>query len=185
MTGRDDGEVEDHEVADETPDTAALESAFDGAAVLGLELDTRYRVLALTLEPTDGRAPWTAGRPDQRLQVLCSPVSTILASLRRRTDDHSQVLTFAEDQLVDVIGALEEPTVTGPLFGRPEPRPGSWAPEWSLEGRSNAPDGRSRTLTLQLRRERPDEALELDLFARFDEIQVRDPAGHDLVTVAS
>lgn len=158
-----------------------LDQALDGATLLGLELDPRYRVLAATLEPVAGRAPWeTADADDRRLQLLCAPVSTILASLRRVDHGRVEVLRFAETQLVDVVAALDGPTVATPLFGRPEPRPGTWAPTWSLEGRSNAPDGTRRTLTVQVERPEADGTLELDVFARFDDVQVRDAAGRDL-----
>lgn len=168
---------------------AALDAVLDGAALLGLELDTRYRVLAATLEPTADRYPWGRGTAgvailDRRVQVLVSPVSTILGSLRRRvpTDDggRTEVYTFTDEQLVDVVGAFDGAPVEGPLFGRPEPRPGSWAPEWSLQGRSTAGDGVANTITVSVRHDDGAGELALDVFARFDEVLVRDPFGNDL-----
>jgi hypothetical protein len=168
---------------------SSLERVLEGAALLGLELDTRYRVLAVTLEPVRERYPWGSGSEsvvvvDRRVQVLLSPVSTILGSLRRRVETaeggRTEVYTFTEEQLVDVAGALDGAPVTGPLFGRPEPRPGSWAPEWSLEGRSTAGDGTTHTVTVSARHGDGAGELALDLFARFDEIRVRDPRGTDL-----
>jgi hypothetical protein len=166
-----------------------LEVVLDGAALLGLELDTRYRVLAATLEPTAERYPWGSGAAgvevvDRRVQVLCSPVSTILASLRRvpAGGATAEVYTFAEDQLVDVVAAFDGAGVHAPLFGLPEPRPGSWAPEWSMQGRSTAGDGVSRTVTLSVRHEDEAGVLLLDVFARFDEVQVKDPFGTDLAS---
>jgi hypothetical protein len=168
---------------------AELDAVLDGAALLGLELDTRYRVLAATLEPTAGRYPWRRGAGgveivDRRVQVLVSPVSTILGSLRRRvpTEDgeRTEVYTFSDEQLVDVVSAFDGAPVEGPLFGRPEPRPGSWAPEWSLQGRSSAGDGVANTLTVSVRYDDGAGELALDLFARFDEVQVKDPFGNDL-----
>jgi hypothetical protein len=150
-----------------------LEGVLDGAALWGLELDPRYRVLAATFEPTPDRYPWAATE-DRRLQVLLFPVSTILASLRHREDDGRLVVRrFRDDQLLDVVAAFEGAQVKGPLFSRPEPRPGEWAPEWSLEGRSTAPDGTRRTFTVQVRHD----DLELDLFARFDDLELKDAAG--------
>jgi hypothetical protein len=149
-----------------------LEQVLEGAAVWGLELDPRFRVLAATFEPAGERHPWEDG-DDRRVQVLCFPVSTILASLRQRVDGRVVVRRFSDEQLVDVVAAFAGANVVGPLFGRPEPRPGEWAPEWSLEGRSTAPDGTRRTLTVQLRAD----DLELDVFARFDDLEVKGPDG--------
>lgn len=168
---------------------ADLERVLDRAALLGLELDTRYRVLAATLEPTPDRYPWGSGVGgievvDRRVQLLVSPVSTILGSLRRQvTADEgtrTEVYTFTDDQLVDVASAFDGAAVAGPVFDRPEPRPGSWAPEWSLEGRSTAGDGVAHTLTLSVRHDDGAGELALDVFARFDEVQVKDPFGTDL-----
>jgi hypothetical protein len=149
-----------------------LEHVLEGASLWGLELDPRYRVLAATFEPTADRYPW-APVDDRRLQVLLFPVSTILASLRQRQDGRLVVRRFGDEQLLDVVAAFEGTPAASPLFGRAEPRPGQWAPEWSLEGRSTAPDGNRRTVTLRLRRD----DLELDLFARFDEVEVKDATG--------
>lgn len=170
------------------PPIAALEAAFAGAQLLGLELDTRYRVLAVTIEPDEAADPWgsgacgTAGAVDRRRQLLVSPVSTVLASLRRSPGGGGpvQVLTFADDQLVDVAAAFGGAPLAAPLFGRPEPRPGSWAPTWSLEGRSTAGDGVGRTLTVRVRAEDGTGELALDLFVRFDEVLIRDAAGTEL-----
>ncbi|MEX0835378.1 MAG: hypothetical protein WD010_04760 [Nitriliruptor sp.] len=169
-----------------------LDRVLDGAALLGLELDTKFRVIAATFEPTPERYPWGTGVGsvevvDRRVQVLVSPVSTILGSLRRTTTadagQRTEVYTFTEEQLVDVVAAFDGADVESPLFGQPEPRPGSWAPEWSLEGRSTAGDGTSRTLTVSVRHEDGAGELALDLFARFDEVQVKDPFGTDLFAV--
>jgi hypothetical protein len=171
---------------------AALESALAGARLLGLELDTRYRVLALTVEPDGPADPWGGEvadddvEVDRRRQLLVSPVSTVLASLRRSPGggEPVQVLTFADDQLVDVAAAFGGARLETPLFGRPEPRPGSWAPAWSLEGRSTAGDGVGRTLTVRVRTDDDPGELALDLFARFDEVLVRDADGRDLERIA-
>jgi hypothetical protein len=153
----------------------ALEAVLDGAALWGLELDPKFRVLAATFEPTPERYPWGA-TDDRRIQVLCFPVSTILGSFRRELPTETELLSFTEAQLVDVVAAFDGATVTAPLFAQPEPRPGSWGPRFSLEGRSSAPDGVTTTLTIALRHE----DLVLQLFARFDEVRVQDPAGQPL-----
>lgn len=158
------------------PSLERLDAVLDGAAVLGLELDTRYRVLAATLEPDEQRDPWPA-RDDRRVQLLAFPVSTILASLRRgEPDGQISLLTFAEAQLVEVVAALDTPRWRSPVLGRPEPRPGEWGPRFSLEGRSSAPDGTRGSLRLEL----GDGELDLAVFARFDEVALKDPEGADL-----
>jgi hypothetical protein len=157
-------------------DLAALERVLEGAAFWGAELDTRYRVLAVTVEPTAQRYPW-GDAADRRIQVLCHPVSTILASLRRSGPDGRALLEFTEPQLVDVAAALGGAPLQGRVFGRPEPRPGEWGPQFSLQGRSTAGDGTAATLTLQLAQD----DLTLDLFARFDVADLKDATGRELV----
>ena len=157
-------------------EVARLSEMLDGAAVLGAELEPTYRVLALTLEPTPERSHWGV-TGDRRVQLLASPVSTLLVSLRRVAPDGAkELLTFEQDRLVDVVAALDGAGVSGPLFGRPEPRPGEWGPRFSLEGRSTAPDGISRTLRIELEAG----GLTFGLFARFDQVELRDAAGQPL-----
>ena len=157
-------------------DLSGLEHVLEGAALWGLEIDPRFRVLAATFEPTADRYPWDAEADDRRIQVLCFPVSTILASVRRENDEVKELLAFEEEQLVDVVAAFGGAPVEGPLFGQPEPRPGTWGPRYSLEGRSSAPDGISHTLTVHAWAD----DLQLSLFARFDDIEVKDRDGRDL-----
>jgi hypothetical protein len=155
----------------------ALDPLLEGAALLGAELEPRYRVLALTIEPQAERYPWQPRPRDLRLQVLASPVSTMLVALRRTAADGSrELLTFADEQLLDVVVALDGPQLDAPVFRRPEPRPGEWAPRFSLEGRSTAPDGTARTLRLEVEHD----DLWLGLFARFDQVELRDATGAPL-----
>jgi hypothetical protein len=155
----------------------ALDAALTGAALLGLELDSRFRVLAATLELTTDHFPWAndavTGDDDRRVQLLCSPVSTILGSLVDVAEGRTSILTFTADHLVDVVASLDGPCISSPVFGRPEPRPGLWAPRFSLEGRSSASDGRSTTITL----ETATDTLRFALFARFDVVEIRNAAG--------
>ncbi|HSK24825.1 MAG TPA: hypothetical protein VK906_16695 [Egicoccus sp.] len=153
------------------------EHVFTGATLWGLELEPRFRVLAVTLELAPDFHP--AGEvADRRVQLLVHPVSTILASLRGLMPDGTRRLhTFEDTQLLDVTAALGGATLRPPLFGRPEPRPGQWAPRFSLEGRSTAPDGTRQTLTVEVRTE----DLDFDLFARYDDAELKDPDGADLV----
>jgi hypothetical protein len=158
-------------------DPAGFEPVLDGARWWGAELDTQYRVLALTFEPTPDRYPWGEAA-DRRIQVLCHPVSTILASLRREADGERALLEFGDEQLVDVVAALDGPVVTGPLFGGGEPRPGEWGPRFSMQGRSTAGDGTATTL----RTEVAHEDLHLAIFARFDHAEAKDATGAWLAT---
>lgn len=162
-----------------------LDHILDGATLWGVELDVRYRVLATTVELAPDVSPWSqVDADDRRVQLLTSPVSTMVASFRRVEDGQAEVFVFTVDQLIDVAATFGGATLLAPRFGAPEPRPGSWAPQWSLEGRSSAPDGTAATLTLSVRQAEGDARLELDLFARFDEAQVNTPDGETLVTVA-
>lgn len=167
----DDGRGDPH--ANSVP-VEGLEPILVGATLWGLELDPRYRVLAATVELAYGQEPWGLTE-DRRVQLLCSPVSTILASLRR---DGAHVVRFELDQLIDVSASFGGAALTPPVFGRPEPRPRSWGPVFSLEGRSTAPDGRQQTATFSV----ADPEASLDLFVRFDLVEVRDPHG-ELLTL--
>lgn len=161
---------------------AQLDDLLDGATLWGLELDPRYRVLAVTVELAAGVSPWPQlDGDDRRVQVLCSPVSTILASFRRVEAGEAAVYVFPVEQLVDVTATFGGATLLAPRFGQPEPRPATWAPQWSLEGRSSAPDGRAATVTVGVRQPDGDGRLELDLFARMDDVQVNAADGTTLV----
>lgn len=164
-------------------DVDQLEVLLDDAAILGVELEPRFRVLAVTFEPLDAHVARILGAapaaPDRRMQLACFPVSTILGSLRQTQDNGLvSVLKFSEAQLVDVVAAFDGASTHSPIFRQPEPRPNSLAPSWSLEGRSTAPDGVSLTLTLRLR----NADLALDLFARFDEVRLSDATGTPVTT---
>lgn len=154
-----------------------LERALQGAALLGAELDSRYRVLAVTLEPQPDR-PLRVPVDDRRVQLLCFPVSVILASLRRQDEETPELLAFTQEQLPDVVRTIAGAPVRAPLFGRPEPTVGSWGPRFSLEGRSTTSDGVSRTVTLEVE----DAGLHFSMFARFDDVELRDAHGTPLET---
>ncbi len=157
-------------------EVARLEAVVEGAVLLGAELEPTYRVLALTVEPPPGRTPWE--RPDdRRVQLLASPVSTMLVALTREAPDGTrELLTFEQEQLVDIVAALDAPVLSGRLFGQGEPRPGEWAPRFSLQGRSSAPNGTLRTIRIEVGAA----DLRFGLFARFDDLEVRDPDGTTL-----
>ena len=157
------------------PETDPLERVLDGASLVGAEVDLRYRVLGVTVEPAADRDP-RGEVDDARLQVLCHPVSAVLSTLERRVDGATHLETFEADQLPDVAAAFAGATLQGPVLGRPQPQPGEWGPQFSMQGRSTAPDGRRRTLTLEVA---TDDA-RLRLFARCDTIELRDAAGQEV-----
>lgn len=168
----------------------AVAALLEGAVLLGAELEPRFRVLGLTIEPV-GVAPETravtAPVDDPRRLVVAHPVSTLLVSLtepapgsREGPEGHAgparkvTVRTFALEALPDVVAALDGPRLAGPFLGLPEPRPGAVAPRWSLEGRSSAADGTSETLTVDATSA---DGVRLVLFARCDVVEVRSPDG--------
>lgn len=142
------------------PVTADVRALVAGGRCWGLELEPVWRVLAVSVEPPGGGEP---------VQLLCVPVSVLLASLTRRVEGRPVIVTFTTEQLPDV-GARLGGAVIGPEpFGGPEPRPGAWGPRLSLEGRSSAPDGTGSTLLLDL----SEDDARLRLFVRFDAAEVR------------
>lgn len=154
----------------------ALEQALDGAALLGIEVDLRYRVLAATFEPQPGNHP-DGEVDDCRLQVLLFPVGEIKASLRRRDRAGAvHVETFTPDQLVDVIDSFGGATVDAPLFDQPDPSD-AWPAELSLQGSTVAPDGTAHTLTVQLDGEG---GRQFGLHATFDDARVHDATGDEI-----
>jgi len=81
------------------------------------------------------------------------------------------LVTFELEQLTAVSERFAGAAISDRPFGNPGPRPGSWGPRYSLEGRSSAPDGTRATLTLDLTTE---DGSRLRLFARFDDAELRD-----------
>lgn len=154
-------------------DLAALSEVVTGARCWGIELDPRYRVLAVTIEPDPLRTPGTAGEH----QLLCFPVSVLLVTVTRPVSEDGQdrtaLVTFDLEQLTAVSERFAGAAIAPEPFGQPEPRPGTWGPQYSLEGRTSAADGTRATLTLELTTE---DGSRLRLFARFDDIELRDGA---------
>ena len=154
-------------------DLTALSDIITGARCWGIELDPRYRVLAVTVEPDPLRTPGTAGEH----QLLCFPVSVLLVSVTRPLIEDGQqrtaLVTLDLEQLTAVSERFAGATIADSPFGQPEPRPGTWGPRYSLEGRTSAADGTRSTLTLDLATE---DGARLRLFARFDDAELRDAA---------
>ena len=152
-------------------DLRAIGDVISGARCWGIELDPRYRVLAVTVEPDPLRAPGTAGEH----QLLCFPASVLLVAVTRPVEadggTRTALMTFELDQLTAVSERFAGATIDGDPFGKPEPRPGTWGPRYSLEGRTSAADGTRATLTLDLATE---DGSRLRLFARFDDVELRD-----------
>jgi len=158
-----------------------IDAALVGARCWGIELDPRYRVLAVTVEPDAAAAP--AAEEHGTLQLLCFPVSLLILSVTRPVTDgdgtRTELLTFDLELLPAVAQRLAGATVDIAVFGRPEPRPRDWGPRFSLEARTSAADGTRSTLTLDLS---TDDGARMRLFARFDDIELRD---RDRVLVAA
>lgn len=138
--------------------------------VWGAEIDIRFRVLALTVEPSAEAHP-DPEASDRRLQVLFHPVSAVAASLVEHGGDGAVVRRFDEEQLPDVVAALGGPTTsTDPLPGVPA-NLDALGPRLSLRGQASVADGFRDHLHLHL----VADDLTLDLWASFDEFEVRGP----------
>ena len=151
-------------------DRDPLRDLLASGPVWGAEIDIRFRVLALTVEPDRDAHP-APEADDRRLQVLLYPVSAVAASLVEATDDGPVVRQFAEDQLPDVV-ALFDGAITSvdPLPERPADLD-ALSPRLSMRGQASVGDGIRHHLHLHL--EAGD--LTLDLWASFDEVEVRGP----------
>lgn len=149
---------------------AAVVGLLDGAALLGLELEPRYRVLAMTIEPAGRRQ----ADDDARVQVLCFPVSELAALLRRTVEGQPRIERFELEQLLAVVERLDAPPIERPSITRDAPD-AAW-PEQSLLARSDAPDGTRHHLAFSVERD----GARLDVRARFDDLRVRRPDGTDV-----
>ena len=147
-----------------------LRALLRSGPVWGAEIDIRFRVLALTVEPEPALRP-DPQASDGRVQVLLYPVSAVAASLVEHADDGAVVRRFDEDQLPDVVALFDgATTTTDPLVDRPADLD-ALAPRLSMRGQASVGDGILHHLHLRL--EEGD--LSLDLWASFDEVEVRGP----------
>lgn len=154
---------------------ATITDLLSAARVWGLELETGFRVLAGTIEPAPDQHPDGPDVDDPRLQVILHPVSRVAGLLTRPSPEGRVVIErFDESQLPLVVDRFDGPVPTEVRLDGPAPEPSTWAPELSLEGASNAPDGRSHTLDLLL--EGPG-GRRLRLAVWFDELELRRPDG--------
>ena len=148
------------------PDT--LRDLLRSGPVWGAEIDIRFRVLALTVEPSPDVHP-DPDAADPRLQVLLHPVAAVAASLVEHTDEGGVVRRFEETQLPDVVAMFDGAvTTTDPLPGRPADLD-ALAPRLSMRGEASVGDGVRDHLHLHL----VADDLSLDLWASFDEVEVR------------
>lgn len=132
-------------------------------------------MLAGTIEVDADVHPDAPDVTDPRLQFLLHPVARVAALLTRATAEGPVAIErFDESQLPLVVDRFEGPVPTVVVLDGPPPDPSSWAPELSLEGASNAPDGRSHTLELAVAGA---EGRQLRLAVWFDELELRRPDG--------
>lgn len=114
-----------------------------GARCWGAELDTRYRVLAVTVEPSTGSHP-DGPVDDPRLQLVLHPCADVQARL---VHDGTTLERFEVEQLVAVVDRLDGAVIDGPVVtgGGPALRG-----PLSMEGRAETVDGRSHAARLTL-----------------------------------
>lgn len=151
-----------------------IDHVLDGATCWGAELDTTYRVLAVTVEPRPERHPDGPDVGDPRLQLILHPCSEVAARL---VHDHTTIERFAVEQLVQVVDRLDGPTLSAPVItADPPPLTGDLSLEGAAQpivwdGRTHAAlfelSGGERTLTLRV---------------TYDEAELRRPDGS---TIAS
>lgn len=143
-----------------------IDGVLVGATCWGAELDTRYRVLAVTVEPTAERHP-DGEVTDRRLQLVLHPCSEVQARLLH---DATTVERFDVTQMVAVVDRLDGPVIEGPVVtaGGP-PLQG----ELSLEGRADVVDGRRHAARLVL----TGGNRTLTLRVTFDSAELRRPDG--------
>lgn len=152
-----------------------LDDVLDGAVCWGAELDTTYRVLALTVEPRPGRHPDEAagrGIDDRRLQLVLHPCSEVQARL---VHDGSAIEQFGVGQLVAVVDRLGGARLASPVVtADPPPLTG----DLSLEGAAQpmVQDGRAHAALVTLE----GEERVLTLRATYDEAELRRPDGSSI-----
>lgn len=145
-----------------------IDRVLDGAPCWGAELDTTYRVLALTVEPGPQRHP-DGDVDDRRLQLVLHPCSEVQARL---VHGGRAVEQFGVDQLVAVVDRLGGATLSAPVVGADAP---PLTGDLSLEGAAQpmVQDGRTHAALVRLE----GEERVLTLRATFDDAELRRPDG--------
>lgn len=151
----------------ETETLLRIDQVLVGATCWGAELDTRYRVLGVTVEPTARRHPDGEEVEDGRLQLVLHPCSDVQARL---VHDGSAVERFDVGQLVAVVDRLDGPVIGGPVVTAGGP---PLTGELSLAGRADVTDGRTHAARLRLE----GEDRTLTLRVTFDVAELRRPDG--------
>lgn len=145
-----------------------IDQVLDGATCWGAELDTTYRVLAVTVEPRADRHP-DGEVDDRRLQLLLHPCSEVAARL---VHDDTAIEQFTVDQLVQVVDRLDGPALSAPVVTADVP---PLSGELSLEGAAQPTvwDGRTHTALFDL----VGAERRLSLRVTYDEVELRRPDG--------
>ena len=145
-----------------------IDHVLDGATCWGAELDTTYRVLAVTVEPVGDRHP-DGDVEDRRLQLVLHPCSEVQARL---VHAGTAIEQFTVDQLVAVVDRLGGATLEAPVVTADAP---PLAGELSLEGaaKTMVQDGRTHAARFHL----TGEERELVLRITYDEAELRRPDG--------
>lgn len=154
-----------------------VDEVLDGAVCWGAELDTTYRVLALTIEPTAAAHP-DGDVEDRRLQLVLHPCSEVAARLVHDGPSGRVVEQFTVEQLVAVVDRLDGPVLHAPaVTADPPPLVG----ELSLEGaaRATVMDGRRHAAKFVLE----GAGRVLTLRATYDEVELRRPDGSTVAPV--
>lgn len=142
--------------------------------VWGAEIDIRFRVLAVTIEPSTDVHP-EPDTDDRRLLLVLHPVGAIAARLVQDADDGATILQFGEDQLPDVVSALDGPVPVGDPVVDSLPNFDAMADQLSMRGQAQTGDGTTHHLHLDLRAD----DLDLDLWASYDTAEIRSPGEVD------
>lgn len=153
-----------------------IDQVLDGATCWGAELDTTYRVLAVTVEPLPEQHP-DGDVADRRLQLVLHPCSEVAARL---VHDQTTIEQFTVDQLVHVVDRLDGPTLSAPVVtADPPPLVG----EVSLEGAAQpmVRDGRTHAALFEL----DGEDRHLTLRVTYDEAELRRPDGSTVAPPAA
>ena len=98
---------------------AALATALDGVALLGAELHSRGS--ASSQSPSSRWRKSISGVRDPTDGCSCRANPSRRSS---RRDGKTELHTSAEEQLLEVVAAIDEPQVRAPLFGQPARLPG-------------------------------------------------------------
>lgn len=138
--------------------------------VWGAEIETRFRVLAVTIEPSREVHP-DPHADDRRLLLVLHPVGAIAARLVQDSEDGTTVLRFGEDQLPDVVSALDGPVPAGDPVPDSLPNFDAMGDRLSMRGQAQTGDGTTHHLHLDLRAD----DLGLDLWASYDTAEIRSP----------